>query len=114
MVAVTRLGSGQLSPRVAYVASFPPRECGIATFTRDLVSANNRLVPELPGRIVAINDPGPGYRYPASVRWQIDRDEVSTYTDAADYLNDSACDVVNIQHEYGLFAGPWGSYLFRF
>jgi len=101
-------------PRAAYVASFPPRECGIATFTRDLVAAVDRLSPLRSGHILAVNDPGRTYGYPSAVKWQIERDLPHSYDEAAEYLNGSRCDVVNIQHEYGLFGGTYGSHLFRF
>jgi glycosyltransferase involved in cell wall biosynthesis len=100
-------------PRAAFIASYPPRECGIATFTRDLVTALDRLNPVAPGRILAVNDPGRSYVYPASVRWQIERDRPSSYEEAAEFINDGPFDVVNIQHEYGLFGGAYGDYLFR-
>src|SRR5438270_6272126 len=100
-------------PRAAYVGSYPPRECGIATFTRDLVEAIDRLNQLAPGGIVAINDPGRTYAYPPAVRWQIDRDVVGSYHEAAEYLNGARHEVVNIQHEYGLFGGYAGSYLFN-
>jgi glycosyltransferase involved in cell wall biosynthesis len=100
-------------PRAAFIASYPPRECGIATFTRDLVSALDRLNPAAPGRILAVNDPGKSYVDPAAVRWQIERDRPSSYGEAAEFINDGPFDVVNIQHEYGLFGGMYGDYLFR-
>jgi polysaccharide biosynthesis protein PslF len=100
-------------PRAAYVGSFPPRECGIATFTRDLVAAVDRSSPLRSGHIVAVNDPGRVYGYPSAVKWHIDRDVPSSYDEAAEYLNGSRCQVVNVQHEYGLFGGARGDNLFR-
>jgi len=101
-------------PRAIFVASYPPRECGIATFTRDLIAAVDRLNPAAPGRIVAITDPGKSYAYPPAVKWQIQRDLDNGYEEAAEIVNDGPYDVVNIQHEYGLFGGAYGSHLFRF
>lgn len=101
-------------PRAIFVASYPPRECGIATFTRDLVSAVNRLHPAASGRIVAVTDPGKIYDYPAAVDWQIQRDDPASYKAAADLVNAGPYEVVNIQHEYGLFGGSNGSHLFHF
>jgi len=101
-------------PRAIFIASYPPRECGIATFTRDLVTAVDRLNPAEPGRIVAMTDPGKSYLYPAAVEWQIQRDVASSYEEAAELVNDGPYDVVNVQHEYGLFGGAYGAHLFRF
>ncbi|HLY64221.1 MAG TPA: glycosyltransferase [Chloroflexota bacterium] len=61
-----------------------------------------------------MNDPGRSYEYPRAVTWQIERDVPNSYDEAAEFLNGARCDVVNIQHEYGLFGGTWGSHLFRF
>ncbi|HLQ34420.1 MAG TPA: glycosyltransferase family 4 protein [Chloroflexota bacterium] len=101
-------------PRAAFVGSYPPRECGIATFTRDLVTAIDRLNPRAPGRIAAMNDPGRTYPYPPAVKWHIDRDVARSYDEAAEFVNDGPFDLVNIQHEYGLFGGTRGDYLFGF
>jgi glycosyltransferase involved in cell wall biosynthesis len=110
----SRLGSLLAPSHVAYVSSYPPRECGIATFTRDVAAAVDKLTPLAHGVIVAVNDGQARYPYPPSVRGQIERDEPSSYDRAADLLNASSCRVINIQHEYGLFGGSWGSYVLRF
>ena len=43
--------------KVAYVSSYAPRECGIATFTEDLTKSIDALHVLDPSKIVAINDP---------------------------------------------------------
>jgi glycosyltransferase involved in cell wall biosynthesis len=99
-------------PRPVYVASFPPRECGIATFTRDLVTAIDRLGTATEGAVVAMNDPGGNYAYPRSVVCQVERDDPGSYLRAARFINSAGYDVLNVQHEYGLFGGTWGDDLF--
>ncbi len=100
--------------RVAYISTFPPRECGIATYTNDLVDAISRLYVTKSPTIVAINDRGGYYNYPSLVGFQIDREEVDSYIEAAEYINRSDIDIVNLQHEYGLFGGIWGEYILTF
>lgn len=95
---------------IGYISTFPPRECGIATYTNDLVSAISRLYVTQSPNIIAINDRGGYYNYSPLVRFQIDREDVSSYIDAAEYINRSDIDVVNLQHEYGLFGGTWGTH----
>ena len=101
-------------PVVAYMSSYPPRECGIATFTEDLVDAINRQMALSPPVIIALNDRGGYYDYPMEVKLQVDRDELDSFQSAAEVVNDAGIDAVNIQHEYGLFGGDWGENLISF
>jgi glycosyltransferase involved in cell wall biosynthesis len=101
-------------PNVAFLSTYPPRECGIATYTNDLVTSISALQAISPPVITAINDRGGYYDYPNSVKIQIDREEIETYREAAKIINTSGIDVVNLQHEFGLFGGVWGDYLIEF
>ena len=101
-------------PVVAYMSSYPPRECGIATFTEDLVDAINRQMALSPPVIIALNDRGGYYDYPMEVKLQVDRDELDSFQSTAEVVNDAGIDAVNIQHEYGLFGGDWGENLISF
>ena len=100
--------------RVAYVSTYPPRECGIATYTYDLVDAISRLYVLGPPVVTAINDRGGYYDYADLVRFQIDREMVESYVEAAEYINESDVDIVNLQHEFGLFGGIWGEHILAF
>ena len=71
--------------RVAYVSSYPPRECGIATFTRDLVVSIDELRFLAPGVVVAINEKGASYNYGRQVKFQIERDSIDSYLEAASW-----------------------------
>ena len=57
--------------RIAYLSTYPPRECGIANFTKDLVDAIEKLQEFRPPRVVAINEEGAIYNYDREVRFQI-------------------------------------------
>jgi glycosyltransferase involved in cell wall biosynthesis len=61
--------------------------------------------------VVAINDPQSAYAYPARVRFQIEEGNITSYRAAADFLNASHADLVNLQHEYGIFGGNAGSHV---
>ena len=101
---------GGAHPRVLFVGSYPPRECGIATFTEDIRGAYDLLI-GAPSDVIAITDEGRTYDYPPSVAAQIQRDDRRSYLAAARFANEHPADVVNIQHEYGLFGGERGDYL---
>ena len=105
------------NPSILYVSSFPPRECGIATFTQDLTNAMDKeFNPEIKSKILAINDNGTSiYNYPRKVVKQINETEMEDYINRANEINKSPdIKLVNIQHEYGLFGGEQGEYLLPF
>lgn len=98
--------------RIAYLSSFPPRECGLATFTADVKAAVDRANVGGDSWVIAMNAVGQRPIYDRSVvRFDVDRDHRDQYAQAARLINTSECDLVNIQHEYGLFGGIWGSHL---
>lgn len=106
-------------PRVAFVGSYPPRECGIGTFTYDVVSSYDAIEPSRLSTVIAVNDFGQMYDYDlhdyqGRVRYQIETDDLDSYFEIADELNRSRVQVVNIQHEYGLFGGEDGEYIVEF
>jgi glycosyltransferase involved in cell wall biosynthesis len=102
-------------PLTAFLASFPPRVCGIATFTADLAEAIDGTSPlSPPSQVIAINAGSVLHPYGSRVRWTIERDDLQSYRHAAHQINRSAVQVVSIQHEYGLFGGPAGEYVLSF
>jgi len=106
--------AGKPRPQVLFLASYPPRECGIATFTEDIRGAYDSLS-GASSDVIAINDdPVKRYAYPESVRCQIERNDRQSYVRAAWFANEHPADVVNIQHEYGLFGGERGEFLLDF
>lgn len=97
--------------RVAFIGNHLPRRCGIATFTHDLHAAVAAARPALETSIVAMTDPECSYDYPHFVRCQVRDDLVADYTEAADILNAGRYDIVNLQHEYGIFGGEAGGHV---
>ena len=64
--------------------------------------------------VVAVNDRGGHYDYEIRVKSQIDANDIQSYEKVAQYINASDVDVVNLQHEYGIFGGEWGEYVTEF
>src|SRR5580698_10170162 len=97
--------------RVAFIGNSLPRRCGIATFTTDLqlAVAASQAAPET--LIVAMNDEGRDYDYPASVGWQVHEQNLADYHCAARFLNAGQYDVACLQHEFGIFGGDAGSHV---
>src|SRR3989442_9460368 len=92
--------------RVAFVSSTVPRRCGIATFTSDLRAAINAADPTVHCYGAAIDEPSNARTYGTDVRWRIQQEDASSYADAAEAISASNVDVVNVQHEFGLY-GVW-------
>ncbi len=102
---------------ILYLSTYPPRECGIATFARDLTSAvNKRISSSIKTGVVAINSNGVNiYNYPRKVVHQISDTDMNDYIELAKSINSSDnIKLVNIQHEYGMFGGEWGDHLLAF
>ena len=98
---------------VAVIGSYLPRQCGIATFTTDLVEGLSAEAPDIYNWAAAMNDKPEGYPYPEKVRFEINQNKLSDYSIASQFLNISQTDIVCLQHEYGLFGGPAGSHLLK-
>ncbi len=109
--------------RAAFVGTYPPRQCGIATFTQDLAAAVGATPaspsreatwaqPAAPGRpravveIVAVDYEE--REFPAEVRYRLDPDRPADYLRVADQLNRAGPDVVSLQHEFGIYGGADG------
>lgn len=105
--------SPSLPSRIAVIGNYLPRQCGIATFTTDLCNAIGTEYGSAQLLAVPVNDPGSHYSYPARVRFELTEGDPASYEDAADFLNFSNVDLVSLQHEYGIFGGPSGSYILR-
>ena len=104
-------------PCILYVSTFPPRECGIATFTQDLTNAiDKEFNPGVKSRILAMNENQTViYNYPPKTIMQICEGEMEDYLSKAKEINRlSGIKLINIQHEYGIFGGDWGNYLLPF
>ena len=96
---------------MAIIATYPPRQCGIATFTSDLRSAlgAGRSGWQVP--IVAVDrgrdDPD---AYPPEVSRRLSGHDPRDYRRVAAELNRTV-DVVLLQHEYGIFGGSHGRHV---
>ncbi len=92
----------------AIVATYPPRHCGIASFTHDLARATGTM------SIVALHPPDAPTIYPIEVRHRIRRDVAADYPRTARALARDGVELVSIQHEYGIWGGPDGEYVLDF
>jgi glycosyltransferase involved in cell wall biosynthesis len=97
--------------RIAFIGNSPPRQCGISTFTAHLQRAVAETRPAIATTIVAMNDRGAPYQYPADVFVEINDQDVQDYVRAARILNAGDYDIVCLQHEFGIFGGEAGGHV---
>ncbi|HZZ00728.1 MAG TPA: glycosyltransferase family 4 protein [Candidatus Baltobacteraceae bacterium] len=103
-----------LPPRASFLGSYPPRECGIATFTKDVVDSYNRAF-GVSSAVIAIDEPGGEVRrYGPEVIARIAEQDRYSYAEMARFVNRSSAQMINVQHEYGLFGGERGEWLIDF
>ena len=93
--------------KIAFLSTYPPRECGLATFTEDLVNAMEKT-PLVKTSIIAVAN-SEDYA-DARVKYIVKQQERSHYINAAHWANHHA-DLLIIEHEYGIFGGDCGEYI---
>lgn len=99
---------------IACIGNYPPRECGIATFTSHFLSSiieahgGNE---ENQALVVALTDQGSEYHYPDNVKFEIRQNHQRDYFKAAKFINYSGSDICFLQHEFGIFGGDSGVYI---
>ncbi|WP_183577697.1 glycosyltransferase [Mucilaginibacter sp. X5P1] len=104
--------------KIAYISTYPPRECGIATFNQNLMRAIHANFPKRKslldsGFVVALNDSESlhEYEYPEEVKYIIRQNHQKDYIRAANYINTSTADVCIMEHEFGIYGGESGIYI---
>jgi glycosyltransferase involved in cell wall biosynthesis len=100
--------------RVGFLGTYPPRRCGIATFTRDLATGMQSADARVRTLAVAITEAGGRHEYPETVEYEIQQGTKGDYARAAELVNYKDVRWVSVQHEYGIFGGDDGAYVLDF
>ncbi len=92
-------------PQILFITSFPPRECGIATYSQDLTKAlKNKFNHSFGITICPLESTDEHYDYPEEIKFNLNIDRPKSLERLAQKINqDAAIQVVMIQHEFGLF-----------
>ncbi|MCH7398201.1 glycosyltransferase [Belliella sp. DSM 107340] len=103
---ITLSENGSNLPEILFVTSFPPRECGIATYTQDLVQAlKNQFGESFKYSICALESAKEQFTYEQKPKFILNTDNRNSYAKIAFNINrDNNVKLVVIQHEFGLFA----------
>jgi glycosyltransferase involved in cell wall biosynthesis len=108
--------------KIAYIGTYPPRECGIGTFTRNLYNSmvmnrafrqagNKTTIASIEGLVLALNDHEQTYNYPEEVKLTIRQEHQRDYLSAVKFINLSGADLCILEHEFGIFGGQNGVYI---
>jgi glycosyltransferase involved in cell wall biosynthesis len=92
-------------PEILIITSYPPRECGIATYSQDLIFAlNNKFTKSFDLTICALESEFDKHNYSNEVDYILETDNKNSYVDLIQNINESkTISIVLIQHEFGLF-----------
>jgi len=90
---------------ILVLTSYPPRECGIATYSQDLIKAlNKKFSKSVSIKVCALETASQHYEYPEEVKYILDTSQVTSYLSMAQTINDDEnIQLVLIQHEFGLY-----------
>lgn len=96
-----------------FVTSYPPRECGIATYSQDLITAlNDKFSNSLSIKICALENGKDTYDYPEEVKYTLDTSRATSYLDLVEKINeDDHVQLVLIQHEFGFYKNQEQAFL---
>jgi glycosyltransferase involved in cell wall biosynthesis len=106
--------------KIAYISTYPPRECGLATFNNNLIKAVNANLLDQSllqsSMVIAMNngDDIDEYNYPQEVKFVIRQHNQDDYSKAAEFINSSDVDACVLQHEFGIYGGESGIYILPF
>src|ERR1700712_1988013 len=101
--------------KIVYIATYPPRECGIGTFTQNKLKSISHLLngdgEKHEGIVIAISESEKEYDYPEEVEFVIRQEQQADYLAAAAFINNSGADICILEHEFGIFGGNNGIYI---
>jgi glycosyltransferase involved in cell wall biosynthesis len=92
-------------PEVLLITSYPPRECGIATYSQDLLKAlNNKFGDSFSLKVCAVESDNTQRSYPKEVDFVLNTSQKSKYLTLLNTINsDKNIKLILIQHEFGLY-----------
>ena len=90
---------------ILFITPYPPRECGIATYSRELIKAlNNKFSNSLSIKVCALESGDANYKYPREVKYILKTSKADEYEKMASTINkDDQIKIVLIQHEFDFF-----------
>lgn len=92
-------------PEILFITTFPPRECGIATYSQDLIkSLNHKFRNSFSIKICALESNAEKHHYDEPIKYILNTDEQNAFYNLSEKINaNNSIQMVLLQHEFGLF-----------
>jgi glycosyltransferase involved in cell wall biosynthesis len=102
-------------PEILFITSYPNRECGIATFSQDLIYAiKGKFGSTYALKVCALEANETEYKYPDEVKYILQTSNLERYHEMAQKINDDEnISLVVVEHEFGLFSGEYGDFYIK-
>jgi len=105
-IVESKKSGGKELPQILFVTSFPPRECGIATYSQDLIKAlNDKFENSFKIKICALENDTEMHKYPKDVKYILNTQHSQAFNSLSNIINlDSRAKIIVLQHEFGFYA----------
>lgn len=92
-------------PEVLFITSYTPRECGIATYSHDLMnSIQSKFEKSFSLKVCALETPSEMFNYNHEVSYVLNTSVSQEYLELANKINrNNAIELIVIEHEFGFF-----------
>jgi glycosyltransferase involved in cell wall biosynthesis len=92
-------------PEILFICSFPPRVCGIATYSQDLIrTMTEKFGNSFSIQVCALESGKSRYKYPPEVKFRLNTSNAREYSRLAQLINENRkIKIVVLQHEFGFF-----------
>ena len=102
---IYNLNDTEQLPEILFITSYPPRECGIATYSQDLIHAiDNKFGQSFSIKVCALETKDEKFDYDDKVIYKLDTSDSAEYPKTADKINQNEkIKIIVIQHEFGFY-----------
>lgn len=106
-VVTDKIITDNILPGILVITSYPPRECGIATYSKDLItSMQNKFRESFSIQVCAVECDAENHDYCdiAEVKYKLNTDCAPSFSVLTENINaDESINMILIQHEFGFY-----------
>ncbi|KAF0131655.1 MAG: group 1 glycosyl transferase [Bacteroidetes bacterium] len=112
----TTFSMDDVLPEILVITTYPPKECGIATYSQDLIQAiDNKFRSTFSLKVCALEVKDEAFTYDDKVKYMLDTSDPVKYSELAEKINSNKnIKIVLSQHEFGFYNESQGADFIRF